>query len=618
MLKPSSSSWNRYGTKDIGYILSVSYYCQIATKMDIPKQYNDYKSNVYNKYKNQRVNKYQSSFRKSKPIHIIGKENVIAKLPPHLEPLYSELMHDLHKRDWQHAVHTLQSAIQHDTQCQNLILYTVCLRACCVSGKMDDAKQLYRQMYDQHSIKPDAITLIALLKGCSVIRDWNQSQFWLHKVMKDGNIHQNALELPVYSLMISSANALTWTHAWDLFNRLKEMPHIQMDIIIYNAILDVLARAQQYTLSQRLFMEIRNHKQLKMDNRTFASAVRSCVYDGNVQTALDYIQLMQSKQFNIKVTKHIISDVLRTIKHYQGESDGFALAESLWMQVVGTKIVPDAVLFGIMIDLCCKYNQFDYGLQLFRDMITIYKIHPTTIVFNNLLKCCVAECKSKEYLLSLLCDMKQVYKLEPDQFTYNILLNAMIKLTVKQLHDDTTLDMKQRYVIVTQLLTFWNDGMVLMNEVSYSTLIHALCNINKEYFDNTKNVINRQMLRLYQDGCNAGFLGHWSPAEDVKDEWVLELHGCNAGFLGHWSPAEDVKDEWVLELHGWSVNVARVSLQCFFEIELLNIVKDTGLDNVKHVSIIVGKGKHNAEHVAYVKMHTLDFIRDCIGIREIT
>ena len=47
---------------------------------------------------------------------------------------------------------------------------------------MNEAKQLYNQMYHENGIKPDEITLIAMLKGCSIIRDWDLSQFWFKNI----------------------------------------------------------------------------------------------------------------------------------------------------------------------------------------------------------------------------------------------------------------------------------------------------------------------------------------------------------------------------------------------------------------------------------------------------
>eukprot|EP01084_Bolivina_argentea_P275457 469784_1 len=462
------SQWRQCSRVNVMYCVSLCHqynYCQSETQLkktintDELTHRNDYKKNSETKHRNQRINKYETSYRKTGYKQIIGTQNVRKKLPSHLIGLYSQIMHELHQRNWQNAINKLHSSIEKDEQCKNIILYTVCIRACCVSGKLNEAKQLYDEMYDIYQIKPDEITLIAMLKGCSIIRDWNRSQFWFKKILNDGNMFENELpnKIAAYVLMISSANEFTWKDAWYLFNKVK----INKDIIMYNAMLDVLARSKESILCQELFIEIQNDNLLaeKIDKYTFNSVIRSCVYDGNIRIALNYMNLMQS-EFNIKMTKQIISDVLRTIKYYNDkDSNGFELGKTLWEQVIGIKMIPDAILFGIMIDLCCKYNDFTYGLKLFNDMITIYEIKPTNIVFNNLLKCCVINCKQdKDYLFRLLNDMKNVYNLIPDQYTYNIILNSIIKYIIKQLNDIYNLNEKSfedKYFIVTQLLIFW-------------------------------------------------------------------------------------------------------------------------------------------------------------------
>ena len=316
--------------------------------------------------------------------------------------------------------------------------------------------------------------------------------------------------------------------------------------------LDVFARSKQPKLCHELFLEIQKDEKLnsQVDVRTFESLIRSCVYDGNVLNAFNYVQMMQSKDYNLKISKHIISDILRSIKYYKGEIDAFELAKKLWKQAVSDNgmIQPDAVMFGIMIDLCYEYNQFEYGLQSFRDMITVYNIKPTIIVFNNLLKCCMAESKSKDYLLNTLDDMKTIYNVHPDHFTYNIILKAIINLTKQELLAIGEVDnaVNEKYLKITELLTFWNHEMLLKNEVSYSTIIHALFELNNIHFKDklNKNIIDQQLLFLYENAYSNGYLSHWAPDHIYNTEW-------------------NQNDYWILEMHGRSRYVAQVSLQYF-------------------------------------------------------
>ena len=580
------------------YYYYVVRYLQIKTPQ---LNYNEFKLKEERKHRNARMSKYKSSWRSSAPKQTVGMEKVKKKLPTNLLSVYHEMMHNLHNRDWKNAMNKLQKSIDRDKQSHNVVLYTVAIRACCVSGKFNEAIKLYQQMYDENKIRPDEITLIAMLKGCSIIRDWDSAQIWFDKIIKDGDLEDKfkkpELKLSVFSLIISSANQFTWQKAWECFKNLRDNDdEIELDIIIYNAMLDVLARGKQYKLSKDLFEEIKNNDNLKwqIDVHTFESLIRSCIYNGDWLEAFNYIQLMQSNKYNFNVTKHVISDVLRCIKYYKGESNAFDKAKKLWNQVIDFGIDPDAIMFGIMIDLCYKYNDFQYGLQLFRDMITIYNIKPTTIVFNNLLKCCIVESKSSEYLLKLLNDMKQVYDLEPDEFTYNILLNAMIKLTNKELNDSHNLNINEKYMIITKLLTFWNDTIEIKNEISYSSIIHALFDLNKNYFiiKDKGNIINQQLLTLYHNGYNEGHLAHWAPNNSYFD-YKHNNDNC-----------------WILEMHGWSKNVAIISLQYFFQMEIPILIKE----NTKDLLISVGKGDQSQNNIPILKDAVIQFLYDDIGI----
>lgn len=572
---------------------------QIQIKQET-KHINDYRQNESRKLQNQRLNKYQSSYRIGGKRKVIGIESVKQKVPGHLMPRYESMMHSLHCRNWEEALSTLRSITEQDPTAHNLVLYTVAIRSCCVSGQMDEATKLYHQMFDIHHIRPDEVTLIAMLKGCSVRRDWKLSQFWTDRILKDGDLNpQSTLSVAAYSLMISSADEMTWNAAWSLFQDIRKMDHLELDIIAFNSMLDTLARAKQTTLCQELFMEIRDDPQWSpmVNGRTFEAVIRSCVPNGDLSAALHYIKMVQSKEFGaLKVTKQMVSDLLRTVKNYDGEEDVFGLAVALWNQVIGPKpkpIYPDAVLFGIMIDLCSKYKDLTFALKLFGEMVTVYNVQPTVIVFNNLLKCAVAADsndnapKQKEWYLQIISDMASVYGEEPDQFTFNIVLNAVIQSARYRLMQD--LDENGKYMVITELLTFWSTEMELKNEVSFSTMIHALSTMKREHFGDKKDILYRQLLALYESGCAEGYLGHWARTDERPD-----------GLL-------------TLEMHGWSVQMAYVAMQYFLDKELpLIFAKENAFEC--DVLISVGKGKHSQNNTAKIRDSLLPLLRDSLGL----
>ena len=526
-------------------------------------------------------------------------------------PTYESMMHSLHCRNWKEAVCTLRSVAEQDPAAHHLVLYTVAIRACSVSGQLDEATALYDQMVDVHAIRPDEVTLIAMLKGCSVLRDWNLAQLWSTKIVEDGGPDpQRALSVAAYSLMISCGDEMTWAAAWSLFQEIRKMDHLELDMIAINSMLDTLARAKQGALCQELFMEIRGDPQWSrsLNARSFEAVVRSCVSAGDLSAALNYVKLMQSEEFGFAATKQMVSDLLRTIKCYDGEVDAFGLAVSMWNQVVGAKpkpIYPDAVLFGIMIDLCSKHKDFGFALKLFREMVTEYNVQPTVIVFNNLLKCAAAASrdgietvdgpKPLSFYLEMIGDLKSVYGVEPDQFTFNIVLNAVIQSTRCRLLD--SMDLNAKYLVITELLTFWSTEMAMKNEVSYSTMIHALSSMKREHFGEEKDILYLQLLALYGSGCDEGYLGHWSRNRLSRPETANH-------------------NEWNLEMHGWSVHMACVAMQYFCDKELPSMAMEKG-GVVKDVIVSVGRGNNSEDGIAKIRETLLHLLRDSMGLQNV-
>ncbi len=268
--------------------------------------------------------------------------------------------------------------------------YTSAIMGCAIAGEYDLAFNLLDEMQSNENIKPNAITLTAVITACAKAA---------------GNM-ENAKE-----------SKEPMRRALQLFQEIKENKHgVETNIFLYNAAIRVYAEGRDLVGAFKLFDELES-RQLKPTIVTYGSLMTACERVGSMDG---------------------VNQVFR--KMNKANSDLSANMENLEMY-------PNEIIFGAAISCCRKTNEPERALLLIRKMIKEYKLTPNTATFNTALMALTeAGCKDEKYfdkaisLFKLMISKKLLtvmskdkedvndefpMKHRPNRQTYNIMVRAL-------------------------------------------------------------------------------------------------------------------------------------------------------------------------------------------------
>ena len=271
--------------------------------------------------------------------------------------------------------------------------YTSAIMGCAIAGEYDLAFNLLDEMQTKENIKPNAITLTAVITACAKAA---------------GNMEN------------TKDSKKPMRRALQLFQEIKDnkIHGVEMNIFLYNAAIRVYAEGRDLDGAFKLFDELEG-KKLKPTIVTYGSLMTACERVGSLDG---------------------VNQVFR--KMNQANSD---------LSTTDMEMYPNEIIFGAAISCCRKTNEPERALLLIRKMIKDYKLTPNTATFNTALMALVeAGSKDEKYfdkaisLFKLMISKKlitvmskdkkdnannddefPIVKHRPNRQTYNIMVRAL-------------------------------------------------------------------------------------------------------------------------------------------------------------------------------------------------
>ncbi|KAK1563614.1 hypothetical protein Q3G72_030059 [Acer saccharum] len=304
--------------------------------------------------------------------------------------------------------------------------YNILLKACCLAGRVDLAKEIYMEVKHLESkglLKLDVFTYSTIVKVFADAKLWQMALRVKEDMLSTGVIPNT---ITWSSLINACANAGLVEKAIHLFEEML-LAGCEPNSQCCNILLQACVEACQYDRAFRLFW---SWKQSNPEETLVEGS------DGKT----DRISSVEHKQKHRTIgTPNIVSNShhLRFVKRFTfkpttttynilmkacGTDHYHAKALMDEMRTVG--LFPNHITWSILIDTCGSSGNVEGALQILRIMHTT-GISPDVVAYTTAIKVCVKSRKVK-LAFALFAEMKRNH-IQPNLVTYNTLLRARIR-----------------------------------------------------------------------------------------------------------------------------------------------------------------------------------------------
>ncbi|XP_021730664.1 pentatricopeptide repeat-containing protein At5g02830, chloroplastic-like isoform X2 [Chenopodium quinoa] len=304
--------------------------------------------------------------------------------------------------------------------------YNILLKACCLSGRVDLAQDIYREVLHLEStgaIKIDVFTYSTIIKVFADAKLW-QMAIKIKEDMLSAGVTPNTVTWS--SLISACANGGLVDQATQLFEEML-MAGCQPNSQCFNTLLHACVEGCQYDRAFRLFYAWKssgspeNFSEDLITNEYKTSNVlrtdeNSTVNTPHIMTASHNLSFSKSIPFSpTTATYNILLKACGT---------DFYRAKSLIDEMKFMGLTPNHISYTILINICGRAGNVAGALQLMKSMVDS-GIRPDVVAYTTAIKVCV-ECKNLNMAFSLFSEMKR-NRIKPNLVTYNTLLRARTK-----------------------------------------------------------------------------------------------------------------------------------------------------------------------------------------------
>ncbi|KAF3788231.1 Pentatricopeptide repeat-containing protein [Nymphaea thermarum] len=208
------------------------------------------------------------------------------------------------------------------------------------SSRFDEAIQAFQQMQLSNA-KPDAVTLINLLKLCSALAALDLGR-WVHFYMDRNKISDLYLNTALIDMYCKCGNV---ADAIDVFNRMPTK-----NAMSWTAIISGLGLNGCNQQALKFFAEMQRESMVRPDEITFITVLSACSHAGLVEQGYHYFHLMR-ESYGIEPT----------VEHYGCMVDllGRAgLVQEAQKMVQKMPMKPSASVLGSLLNSCKIHGQF--------------------------------------------------------------------------------------------------------------------------------------------------------------------------------------------------------------------------------------------------------------------
>lgn len=300
--------------------------------------------------------------------------------------------------------------------------YNILLKACCLSGRVDLAQEIYgevRRLDSTGALKMDVFTYSTIIKVFSDAKLW-QMAIKIKEDMQSAGVSPNTV---TWSALISAcANAGLVDQATQLFEEML-MAGCEPNSQCFNTLLHACVEACQYDRAFRLFKtwkscgspEATDNSDQNIDTTlTVQPTDEGCsTSTPYYETATRHLSFAKSVPFRPTITTYNIL--------LKGCGADFYRAQDLIDEMRTLGLSPNHISWSILIDISGRAGNVRAALQILKSM-SQSGIRPDVIAYTTAIKVCV-ESQNLGTAFSLFAEMKK-YRIKPNLVTYNTLLRA--------------------------------------------------------------------------------------------------------------------------------------------------------------------------------------------------
>ncbi|CAJ1895422.1 unnamed protein product [Sphenostylis stenocarpa] len=298
--------------------------------------------------------------------------------------------------------------------------YNILLKACCVAGRVDLARDIYGELKHLESVgqlKLDVFTYSTIIKVFADVKLW-QMALQIKQDMLSAGVSLNIVAWS--SLINACAHAGLVEQAIQLFEEML-LAGSEPNTQCFNIILNACVEACQYDRAFRFFHSWKGEKMLG----SFGEGCNNNIGQERVHnvttmpTGISNSHILSfAKRFPFTPTTTTYNILLKAC------GTDYYHAKALIKEMETLGLSPNQISWSILIDICGASANVEGAIEILKNMGDA-GLKPDVIAYTIAIKVCV-ESKNFMQALTLYEEMKR-YQIRPNLITYNTLLKSRSK-----------------------------------------------------------------------------------------------------------------------------------------------------------------------------------------------
>ncbi|KAL5546242.1 hypothetical protein UlMin_005929 [Ulmus minor] len=367
----------------------------------------------------------------------------------------------------------------------DLASYNILLKACCIGGRVDLARDIYRDVRHLEStgvLKLDVFTYSTIVKVLSDAKLWQLAL----KVKEDMLLAGVTPNTVTWSSLISAcANAGLVEKAIQLFEEML-LAGCEPNSQSCNTLLHACVEACQYDRAFRLFHSWKNN--------TTRRAFKKEEERKNSSSSLFHLTFAKKVSFTPTTTTYNILMKACGSNYYR--------AKTLMDEMRSVGLYPNQITWSILIDICGGSGNVEGALHILKSMRAA-GIEPDVIAYTTVIKVCV-ESRNLKVAFALFEEMKR-FQIQPNLVTYNTLLKARnrygslqeVQQCLAIYQDMRRAGYKSNDYYLKQLIEEWCEGVLQDN--NKPNQLEELSSNNKVYKEKPQTLLLEKVAEHIQN-----------------------------------------------------------------------------------------------------------------------
>ncbi|XP_057534176.1 pentatricopeptide repeat-containing protein At5g02830, chloroplastic isoform X2 [Amaranthus tricolor] len=368
----------------------------------------------------------------------------------------------------------------------DMTTYNILLKACCRSGRVDVAQDIYREVQHLDStgtLKIDVFTYSTIIKVFADAKLW-QMAIKIKEDMQSAGVIPNTVTWS--SLISACANAGLVDQATQLFDEML-MAGCEPNEHCFNALLHACVEGCQYDRAFRLFYTWKSSGSANKfgENIRVSEDESSAILLAFKNSRTKAPEIVTTSR-QLSFAKNIPFSPTTTTYNILLKACGtdYYRAKSLIDEMRSLGLSPNHISFSTLIDICGGAGNAEGALQILKSMGDS-GIRPDVIAYTTAIKICV-ENRNLNTAFSLFSEMKR-NRVKPNLVTYNTLLRARSKYGSLQevqqclaiYQDMCKAGYKSNDYFLKLLIEEWCEGVIQENNQQGQSSSHNKNNIGE-------------------------------------------------------------------------------------------------------------------------------------------